>query len=59
MERSQLNTEEYLDIIDHFITESNNPGYNSMGLLKDFLKPTFIEDKKTDSYVDNSILPDI
>jgi len=49
-----LDTEEYLDILNYFITESNHPGYKGMPLPDEFPKPVFVEDEATESNTDNS-----
>ena len=45
--RAEFDRNEYLDILNYFITESGHPGYKDMPLPQDFPKPNYIEDEAT------------
>ena len=58
-QRAELDTDEYLDILNYFITESNHPGYKDLELPEHFPIPEFIEDEVIESNTDHPIRPDI
>ena len=53
--RAEFDREEYLDILNYFITESGHPGYVDMPLPKDFPKPNYIEDEATTDNTSHSM----
>ena len=54
-QRAQIDTEEYLDLLNYFIKESGHSGYNGLPLPKDFPHPIFVEDKETENNTDKDM----
>ena len=58
-ERVILDTELYMDILEHFIVNSGHPAYSDMPLPEHFPQPLFFEDDGVDNNTDTAMNPEV
>lgn len=58
-ERVVLDTELYMDILQHFIVNSGHPAYSDMPLPEHFPQPLFFEDDGVDNNTDKAMNPEV